>query len=502
VSEERLAIIDIGSNSCRLIATRVDSAGCLEILDEVQEQLRLVRGLGPARTLSAEIIQRAIETLRDFKSVAIRSGATRTIALATSAVRDARNGLELVSRIQDELGISVQTISGDREALLAFRGAVQSLPVSDGLLVDIGGGSMELCSFIDRMAVRTWTLPLGALRVSDEFLKSDPPTASDVRRLRNYVGSAIEDAGVPRLEPDEHLVGTGGTIRNLARMDLRARTYPIAGVHGYDLSGRRVEALSDLLIGRKASARAAIPGLNGGRVDSIHGGALTLLTLMESVGATNVQVSGQGLREGAAHAEMTDHVPSAASVRQASLASLVSRFAVVDAESVQRRITMSNEVLRAIEPGPAPETGDILRYAAHVLDIGRSIDYYRRHQHTAAILLAANLPGFSHRDLALVAAVVRHVDEARVRLGAFEPVLGAQDQLAVDRASTILALAAEIERRWPPAMPFDFSVEKRGKDLVLGAPVAPGRWSEDLAPRLRRSVRVRLRLQAQSSPGA
>jgi exopolyphosphatase/guanosine-5'-triphosphate,3'-diphosphate pyrophosphatase len=175
------AVVDIGSNSGRMIVFRLREGEHLDVVEDARAPLRLARELRDSDRLGTDAIDRVIDALRDFLAVAKGAGATRMIAVATSAVRDAADGAELVERAQ-RLGIQLQTIDGDHEALLGFYGAVHDLPVTSGVTFDVGGGSAELTSFRSRRLLRSWSMPLGSLRMSDRYLDSDPPTDHETTR--------------------------------------------------------------------------------------------------------------------------------------------------------------------------------------------------------------------------------------------------------------------------------------------------------------------------------
>ena len=185
------AVVDIGSNSGRMIVFRLREGEHLDVLEDARAPLRLARALRDSNELGADAIDRTVEALRDFVAVAKGAGADRIIAVATSAVRDAADGEELVARA-NRLGVPLQTIDGDHEARLGFLGAVHDLPVRSGFTMDIGGGSVELSRFRERHLMRSWSLPLGSLRVSDRFLESDPPSDKEVRALRKAVDEALD----------------------------------------------------------------------------------------------------------------------------------------------------------------------------------------------------------------------------------------------------------------------------------------------------------------------
>jgi exopolyphosphatase/guanosine-5'-triphosphate,3'-diphosphate pyrophosphatase len=194
----------------------------------------------------------------------------------------------------------MRTLSGVEEARYGFLGAVGGLPVEHGVLFDLGGGSLQVARFRGRRLLGAVSVPLGSLRVSDAFLESDPPTAREVRRLREHARDVIDGAGLRALSRGEDLVGTGGTLRNLAKIDQRAACYPISRLHGYVLTRRRLHEIISGLAGDRLKKRARVSGLNADRRDSVVGGGLVIDTLMEVLGADHVVVSGQGVREGLA----------------------------------------------------------------------------------------------------------------------------------------------------------------------------------------------------------
>ncbi|MGH2649877.1 MAG: hypothetical protein ACRDHK_01525, partial [Actinomycetota bacterium] len=300
MADRSLAVIDVGSNSGRVVVIRIGGPGHLEILANGRAPLRLARDLRRGNRIAPETIERTAAALRDFRAIADSAGAGTLIAVATSAVRESENADEFQARIEAESGVDVRVISGDEEALYTFLGAVHGLPVDRGVVADLGGGSLELTGFDERRALRSWTLPLGSLRLSDRFLKSDPPAKEEIGELAEHARTTLEGAEVGELEPGERVVGTGGSIRNLAKMDQASRRYPIPRLHGYVLTRKRVQELADLLASRRLSRRRLMSGLSRERADSIVGGSLALLSLMEHLGAAELTVSSQGLREGLA----------------------------------------------------------------------------------------------------------------------------------------------------------------------------------------------------------
>jgi len=470
-SDSPVAVIDLGSNSGRVVVLRIAPQGHLEILADGRSPLRLARDLAARPRLSEEAIDRVVAALKDFTAIAAGSTARRVIAVATSAVREAENGDELLERARSEAGIEVAVIDGEKEARCSFLGAVYGVQADHGMLIDIGGGSIEASSFHDRQLVRSWTLPLGALRLSATFLRSDPPAEAEIADLRDHVRKTLAEAEVPELDEDDRLVGTGGTIRNLAKIDRTTGQYPIPRIHGYVLGRKRVGEIAGRVGSRVGARRRLIRGLNADRADSIVGGALATQVTMEALRADELIVSGQGLREGVFYDLLRMPLPPVDQVRRVSVAALASRFASWDEGRARRRTAIAITLLEALDPQAGHRVRERLEQATTILDIGRSIDYYRRHAHAADILTESDLAGFSHRKLALLAAVVREAGEDGSVIRSYRPLLGPADRQEVSRESAILAIADEIEHRVPPRAELPVRCVVKKREVRLAAPL-------------------------------
>ncbi|HEV7465927.1 MAG TPA: Ppx/GppA phosphatase family protein [Candidatus Dormibacteraeota bacterium] len=441
-----LAVIDIGSNSGRVAVLSLTEDGHLEMLSDGRTSLHLIDDVAALGRLSPEAIDRVVRAVHDFLCIAVTAGAERTVAVATAAVREATNGDELARRLLEDTGVTLEIIDGTEEAHYALVGAVHGLAVEDGMLVDIGGGSLEISRFRGREAVSTWSLPLGAGRLTAGFLTSDPPRAAEMNALRDHVEATLQEVGVPVLEPTEQLVGTGGTIRNLAKIHRARITYPIPRMHGYVLDREHLRDVVDQLVMVPLARRDAIPGLSRDRADTVTGGGLAVLTVMDWIQARSLVVSGQGLREGVA-LEHTGRLPSSAAARRASVAALVARFTTWEEGRASRRRRIAATLLDALMPHVDEDLRDTLDHAALILDVGRSVDYYQRWEHAAAIVVAADLRGFTHRRIALLASTIAGAGGGRPNVRAYAPVLSAADRRPVEQLSVILALADQIERR-------------------------------------------------------
>jgi exopolyphosphatase/guanosine-5'-triphosphate,3'-diphosphate pyrophosphatase len=463
------AVVDIGSNSGRMIVFRLREGEHLDVLEDARSPLRLARALREGDELGAEAIGRAVEAFHDFKAVADGAGATRIIAVATSAVREARDGDALVSAAR-AMGIPLQVIDGELEARLGFQGAIHDLPVTSGFTIDIGGGSLEITRFDDREVRRSWSLPFGSLRASDRYFEHDPPTHKEMKALGSALAEALDGAGVTELRRHGSLVGIGGTVRNLAKVDLRRADTELPLLHGYGLRARRIGAMVEDLAERSMKRRATVPGLNPDRADTIVGGALVVLGVMEHVGARELVVSSRGLREGLALDSYGRDVPPASWVRGISVATLARRFNTWSAEAAEERSRIALGIIDVLDAGAPSSVREMLGHAATLVDVGRALDYYQRFEHAAMIVLTADLAGFSHADLGVLATILRDAGDevSRGRL------VDEQDRAVVERAAAALALAEDLYRRIPHDAEAEVRCTWTGDGFEVAAPVPAG----------------------------
>ncbi len=487
--ERPLAVFDIGSNSGRAIVVRLIGGQHIEILSDARATLRLVTDVDRDGRLGSAALERTVIALHDFLAIAAGAGAKRTIAVATAAVREATNSREFVNAVERETGVELRVLAGDEEAAYAFWGAVHGLPIEDGMLIDVGGGSTEITRFARRRSLEGWTLPLGALRMTGKFLSADPPRPAEMQRLVNFTRETLESAGVPALNGHGVLVGTGGTIRNLAKAHRAPRNYPIPRLHGYTMTRRDVADVTARLSSRTANRLAAMRGLTVDRADSIVGGALVTDTIMDVIGAGRILTSGMGLREGIALEAFHENMPASRSVRRIAIDALTARFATWTPTRARRRALLAYSIVDGLGVD-IPENGrEMLGHAAWLLDIGRSVDFYERFEHTAEIVAASDIQGFTHSDIAMLAAIIREAGEDLPSLRAYGSLLDSADRKFVERAGLVLALADEIERRLPPGAAPQATVTTRRQSVTVCAALVSDWRPAQLGQRFRKVMR-------------
>ncbi len=440
--------MDIGSNSARLLVARPTSQGHLDVAADARVALRLVRDLDASGRLGRAALQRTVQTLQAFTVIAHRHGARSLTVVATAAVRDAVNREGFVADVQRRSGLSIRVLSGEDEARLALTGAVSALPVDGGAVVDLGGGSMEMALFARRRFRSGTTLPLGALRMGDAFLRHDPPRPDELTALRAHVRDTVRAERVTELASAESLVGTGGTIRALAKAARGGRTVAVNRLHGYQLRRRDVGLLVERLSQLTTARRSSVPGISTTRAESVLGGALVIDSVMEMAGAESIVVSGYGVRQGVLLEEIQVVAPRPRQVRDASVSAVIARIRGTAAASQRRRLLLPG-LAAVLAPKLASELLDLANHAARLVDAGERLDHYGRWAESASLATTADLDGFTHAELATIAALLLCAGDVPVPASLRRESRVPRRDLQA--AGTLLALADDIDRRLPAA---------------------------------------------------
>jgi len=297
----RLAAIDIGTNSTKMTVADVSDTGLLSVISEQSEVTRLGEGVDAAHRLGDAPMSRTLDAIARFEDAARALGAETVLGAGTSALRDAANGPEFLAQIKERTGVAVEIITGDREAQLAYAAvrsdASLSIPAEASLLVfDIGGGSTELILGDANGVGRYKSLDIGAVRLFERFLKTDPPTLFELDQAGQFASDAF--AAFPQPDSPPLIAGIGGTALNIAAVTQGAAQPDPDAVHGAVLSAAEVSSALSRFFHVPLAERRAIPGLDPKRADVIVAGALILDTLLTYFHADHFLLSARGLRYG------------------------------------------------------------------------------------------------------------------------------------------------------------------------------------------------------------
>ena len=408
----RIAAIDVGSNSIRQIVADVSGAGAIQVVDEMKAAPRLGAGLEAAGALLPESIDRAVEAIARMATLARQLGADRIEAVATSAVRDAGNASEFVDRVREETGLRLRVLDGEEEARLCFRSAVAHFELGVGrtVVMDIGGGSLELALSAEGIIERLASLPLGALRLSERYLRDG--TRKGLKRLRREVRDAIRGHLPVRDWRGAQLIGSGGTFTNLAGLHLaRQGIFTARNVHAAQIPRVEVERTLELLAAMSPEERRALPGLNPERADIIVAGIAVAAEVMARIEARTLMVSRYGIREGLLldAARVAPVLADPGEARERSVREFAERchYEPQHAEQVRRLALRLFDSL-GTRLGCTPDDRQVLADAALLHDVGYHISYDRHHKHSYHLIVHAELLGVPPTEQVLVANVARY----------------------------------------------------------------------------------------------
>ncbi|MCA9420299.1 MAG: Ppx/GppA family phosphatase, partial [Nitrospira sp.] len=308
---QRIAVIDIGTNSIHMVLAEIGKGFSYKIVDRIKEMARLGDGTFTSQRLSPEAMERGLTVLKRFSMLAKNKGFDPILPIATSAVREAKNGGDFLKLVRKEIGLRVRVITGEEEARLIYLGVRNSMDLSKfpAMIVDIGGGSVELMACTEKRLQFVRSLKLGAIRLKDQFLKSDPPDKKIVDRVERLVDQTLKKSlSKKRFTHCQQLVATSGMAGNLAEIIYLARTgRPLPQIDMATIELGEVREVEELLKTKDTQARLKIPGLDPRRVDTLYPGVLMLRLLMERLGVKQVRLSDKAIREGVIYDFIQQH---------------------------------------------------------------------------------------------------------------------------------------------------------------------------------------------------
>jgi exopolyphosphatase/guanosine-5'-triphosphate,3'-diphosphate pyrophosphatase len=485
---QTFAAIDIGSNSCRLKIAQVVQHR-LRVVHEDREVTRLGASVFGAGLVSPDAMAATLLALKRFYKAVQMRGADQVRAVATAAMRDARNGRAFLAWVKDETGWDVEIISGLEEGRLIHRGVVNNEPGTSGrcLLIDVGGGSCEISLSDHKRIVETVSLPLGAVRLTQEFLKSDPPLKDEIARMKKFVARELRRAS-RRIVPGRvsTIIGTSGTAAALAaaskvihkvRPSKREYVTPVGDIH----------KLARKLTRMRNEARSSVPGIGPRRSEIIVAGAHVYADLLEHFGLRGLRYSEMGLRDGIlaqmlaeSDARTSAHVQYEHD-RWDAVLEICGRYGVdpKQAEPVRAHAAQLFHDLAAMHELP-PEYQTWLEAAAMMRDLGKFMNYQGHHRHAQYIIANSEIFGFTPTQRVVTSAIARYIGKSRPEPeGRTMRQVPVEEHEHVRRAVVLLRLAVALNqdrasdvmrvriRAYPKRVLLELSPGRTGAELEL-----------------------------------
>jgi exopolyphosphatase/guanosine-5'-triphosphate,3'-diphosphate pyrophosphatase len=471
----------MGSNSWRLVVFGYEPETVWwSLVDEIREAVRIGAGLGSpdsdgGRELRPERVELALHTAAVFSAFCRATGVEQIEAVATSAIRDAANGEQLLADIERTTGLRARVISGEEEARYGWLAIANSSTIEDGFGLDIGGGSIQVLRLDGRRLSESRSLPLGAVRVSERFLPDEKAAGKQMKALRAHVAEQLDELGW--WSGGGRLVGIGGTIRNLAAAAMKRLDLPDIDVQGFSLTRDALGELVDELAELPASKRGEVKGIKYDRADVILGGALVLDSVMEQGGFNAIEVTEAGLREGVFFERTLGDPPLFEDVRVESVRNLAHRFGHDDEHDLHVW-TLSSAMFDGLGAAGLHEYGreerELLWAACLLHDIGVAVNYDDHHRHSHYLTLNAGLPGFTPRELIMIGLIARYHRKGAPDPSELGDVAEPGDRKRLELLCGIIRLAEQLERSRDRTIT-DVRVSANGETVSLEPDADPSR---------------------------
>lgn len=407
----RIAIIDLGSNSIRFIIISVSAKGTYKLIYQEKQSIRLAEGMSaesPFLTDSAQ--NRAIACMKVYARIAKIHQVTKILAVATAAVRTARNGSSFLKRVHSVTNIPMTVISGKQEAALGFSGVIHTIDASDFLLFDLGGASIEISLVKNKERLHSVSIPTGAVTLTEKFKSSGLLSSTEIKNIRAYIRKQLE--AIPWLpKSPTPIIGIGGTVRSLAKIHQRSSSYPLSKLHNYNVTAQGLLTVIHTILKAAPEEKKKISGLSSERVDIINAGALIVGEILSMTKAASLTISGCGLREGLFYHWYDPLYDKKRSRKDSMLISSVKNYyATLPMNDYNHTgyvtalaLSMFDQWQKVHQMPPQMRT--LLHAAGLLHDAGQVINYYSHARHSAYMTANAHIFGWSHKEQVMCALI-------------------------------------------------------------------------------------------------
>ena len=450
---EKIGIIDLGSNSARLVIVNLFADGYFMVVDELKESVRLGQDMERDGFLKPARVAETIKTLKMFRKLCETSGVTRIIAVATEAVRRAKNQRSFLDEIQATCGIKIRVLSAEEEAVLVYRGVINTMDIPKGIILEIGGGSTKIIYYNRRNMLNYVTLPFGAVTLTGMFSGEDVKPEEQAAKIEEFFTAQLENIDwLKELDPDVQMIGVGGSFRNLFKITKMVHKYPLDTVHNYKMPVDDFSPIYDMIKVLDLDRKKKIKGLSSERADILPAALAVIRSFINYLNVEQFTFSGAGLREGIMFNQalpMTIEKPIA-DVLNYSLTTLV-KYYDCEEKHVEHVVNLSIQLfkqLRVLHKFPRQYL-KILKVAAMLHDCGMRIKYYNHQRHSWYMILNSTLYGVTHREIVLAAfTACRHKKEDinAYDWARYRDIVSEDDLEIVKKLGVMLRIAESLDR--------------------------------------------------------
>ncbi len=449
---EKIGIIDLGSNTARLVIVDMFADGHYMVVDELKESVRLGQDMDRDGFLKPQRIAETIKTLKMFKRLCDASGVDRIIAVGTAAVRRAKNQRSFLDEIQVSCNITIRVLSEEEEAILVYRGVINSMDIPKGLILEIGGGSRKIVYYNRRNLLNFASLPFGAVTLTDLFSGDATPEEAAAHIEEFFTEQLKKLPWLSEVDPEAQMIGVGGSFRNLFKITKLVRKYPLDIPHNYHIATEDFTGIYDMVKALDVDKRKKIKGLSPSRADIMPAAMAIIKAFVSYMNVETFTVSGSGLREGLMINQalpITTEKPIS-DVLSYSLETLV-RYSGCDTKHVEHVMQLSIQLFKQLRVLHkfSRQYLKVLKIAASLHDCGRRMRYYHHAKHSWYMALNSSIYGATHREIVLAAFVAGCHNREDIPLGEwqkYKDIVLEEDLDAVKKLGVLLRIAESLDR--------------------------------------------------------
>lgn len=447
---ERYGIIDIGSNSIRLVIYEKTESGAYRVIDGNKRSARLSSKINEHGELSQAGILELIETIHIFNIQMNHHHIAKKIAIATAAIRNAANTEHIVQAVEQATGLKIQVFSGKEEAEHGFIGMINSLPIENGFLIDIGGGSTEITLFKNREIVNSHSFPIGCVSLNKKYDSKNGLSSQEADKLQRELFEQFNNFSWLKGNAHLPLVCLGGTARAFAKIHQADINYPYQQTHHYMINALDAEKLSTLLSTSPYEERKKIAGLSKDRADVIVPGLAILTAAFKYLQSTHYVICGAGLRDGIFHKLLFSEKAVLSNPVQFSVNNLIALHNVVPKSHIHQVNKIALQLFDALKAqlGLNSSHRFLLDIASQLYRIGGAIEYYDYNAHTFYIIAHSRINGLTHRDILAIAAIAAYKSKNKLKaqLKPYSQLISEHELQSINQLGLLLLIAITLDR--------------------------------------------------------
>ncbi|MDX8336509.1 MULTISPECIES: Ppx/GppA family phosphatase [Cetobacterium] len=404
---KRICVMDIGSNSIRMVIYEITPNKSFIPIEDIKETVRLGEGINEKKELKDEKIKLALKTIQLFKKVCLRNNVDEIVAFGTAALRIASNGEQLLKDILLTTGIDVIVFKGEDEAYFSFEGAVNTLDIQEGVVIDLGGSSLEVVHFKNREALERVSLNFGAVTLSEFVNLKDKLSKKDEERLREYIREQFQIVQWKEEIKNLPLIGVGGTVRNIGGVHLYLHNYPLELLHNYIVNVDGVKEVVDYLKDKDYKQKQDVQGLSKARADVFIGAAIAVEEVLTYFNLKELIISGYGIREGVLYERLSECGKVVKDPFEDGFKEII-EILDLNTNPKEKQHKIFKKICVALNEKYEFKgiSEKVIKVVTYLYDIGKIINYTNYPLHSAYMILNLGIKGIEQKELVASALIV------------------------------------------------------------------------------------------------